>query len=71
MKKLFQIRVTNRERQVESKMGVLGHVKSYFGVVESQGRGTLHLHLFVWLQGAPSADEIIEALGHEDFRERI
>ncbi|CAF1691903.1 unnamed protein product, partial [Adineta ricciae] len=29
--------------------GVLGPVKAYFGTVESQGRGSLHLHLLIWL----------------------
>jgi hypothetical protein len=28
---------------------VLGPVKAYFGTVESQGRGSLHLHMLIWL----------------------
>ena len=42
---LFQVEVT--PAQVKSKMGVLGYVTAYFGTVESQGRGTLHLHLLI------------------------
>jgi hypothetical protein len=30
---------------------ILGDVLTYFGVVESNGRGMLHLHAFVWLRG--------------------
>ena len=66
---LFQIKVTSH--QVKSKMGVLGRVAAYFGTVESQGRGTLHLHLLIWLKHAPSADEMIELLKTEEFRGRI
>ena len=29
--------------------GVLGHTKAYFGTVENQDRGSLHLHLLIWL----------------------
>ncbi|CAF5127157.1 unnamed protein product, partial [Rotaria sp. Silwood1] len=29
--------------------GVLDPVKAYFGIVESQGRDSLHLHLLIWL----------------------
>jgi Helitron helicase-like domain at N-terminus len=32
-------------------MGILGDVSTYFGVVESNGRGMLHMHGFVWLTG--------------------
>jgi hypothetical protein len=31
------------------KNGVLGPTKAYFGTVESQGRGSLHLHILLWL----------------------
>jgi hypothetical protein len=28
--------------------GILGDISNYFGVVESNGRGMLHLHALVW-----------------------
>lgn len=31
--------------------GVLGVVKAHYGCVEAQGRGTLHCHMLVWLEG--------------------
>ncbi|KAF5361235.1 hypothetical protein D9757_013225 [Collybiopsis confluens] len=30
--------------------GIFGNVSVYYGVVEAQGRGSLHLHLLVWLK---------------------
>jgi hypothetical protein len=66
---LFQVRIQGH--QVQSNMGVLGRVSSYFGVVESQGRGTLHLHLLVWLLHSPTSDEMSELLKSEDFRNRV
>ena len=57
--------------QVKSGMGVFGRVTAYFGVVESQGRGTLHLHLLVWLKHVPSSDEISTLLKTEEFRARV
>ena len=31
--------------------GIFGQVSNYFGVVETNGRGMLHLHSLVWLAG--------------------
>jgi hypothetical protein len=33
------------------QIGILGHVANHFGVVETNGRGMLHLHALVWLTG--------------------
>ena len=66
---LFQVKVT--PAQVKSGMGVLGRVAAYFGTVESQGRGTLHLHILIWLKHVPSPDEIATLLKTEAFRNRV
>lgn len=57
--------------QVKSSMGVFGHITAYFGVVESQGRGTLHLHLLIWLKHVPSSDKMSALLKTEEFRARV
>jgi hypothetical protein len=31
--------------------GFFGKCKGYYGMAEAQGKGTLHLHLLVWLEG--------------------
>jgi hypothetical protein len=53
------------------KEGIFGVVKSYVGTVEAQGRGTLHLHMLLWLEGAPTAGALKQALTTDLFRERI
>lgn len=45
-----------------TELGVFGDVSNYFGVVESNGRGMLHLHTLVWVRGN---------LGFSKLRERI
>jgi hypothetical protein len=42
--------------------GILGHISNYFGVVETNGRGMLHLHCLVWLTGN---------IGFHDLRTRL
>ena len=66
---LFQVKTT--KYKVKSKMGILGLVSAYFRTVESQGRGTLHLHLLIWLKHAPSFEEIAELFKTEEFRARV
>ncbi|KAL6303863.1 hypothetical protein BKA93DRAFT_852784 [Sparassis latifolia] len=59
---LFGIRVAHGGRIIAER-GIF--------VVESQGRGTLHLHALLWLKGAPSTDTMQALLQTEEFRERI
>ena len=66
---LFGIEVT--PFQIHAKKGIYGCVSAYFGAVESQGRGSLHLHLIVWLKNALTSDEMQELLKDDRFREHI
>jgi Helitron helicase-like domain at N-terminus len=56
---------------VHTTKGLVGNASAYFGVVEAQGRGTLHLHMFMWLLNAPTADEMHELLSHMVFCEQV
>ena len=40
--------------------GALGLVKAHYGCIEAQGRGTLHCHMLVWLEGALNPNEICD-----------
>ncbi|KAF5341970.1 hypothetical protein D9611_001217 [Ephemerocybe angulata] len=54
--------------------GILGVISAYYGCVEAQGRGTLHCHMLVWLDGALNPDEIkqkIFRVGDTTFQERL
>ena len=42
----FNVLITSILRCMVEK-GVLGPVKAYFGTVENQGRGSLHLHILM------------------------
>ena len=66
---LFGIKVT--VFQVHSSDGVLGCVSAYFGVVESQARATLHLHMLLWLVDAPSMEKMQALLRTDVFRQRV
>lgn len=63
--------IKTKRCEVQSGKGVLGVVSGYFGIVEAQGRGTLHVHMLAWLKNVPNADEMMELLHDIDFRERI
>lgn len=67
---LFQVRATGGGR-VQSGMGVMGEVAAYFGAVESQGCGSLHLHLLLWLKHAPMPSELQQMLKTEEFRDHL
>ena len=66
---LFNVKVEGNK--LKAKMGVLGRVAAYYGAVESQGRGTLHLHILIWLKDVPSADELPGLFENEDFQNRV
>ncbi|CCO34495.1 ATP-dependent helicase RRM3 [Rhizoctonia solani AG-1 IB] len=69
LRTLFGFSTDNRVG--ENGMGELGKGSAYFGAVEAQGRGSLHLHLMMWLANSPDADEITCKLQSPDFREKI
>lgn len=69
LEKLFGI--TASSTNVTSDVGVFGRVSGYFGTVESQGRGSLHLHMLLYLMGAPSSAHMTELLQTEEFQKRI
>jgi hypothetical protein len=56
---------------VTSEIGVVGRVAAYFGVVESQGRGSLHLHLLLYLKDVPSSTEMENLLQQDSFRQKV
>lgn len=54
--------------------GLFGITKGYFGCVEAQGRGSLHCHMLVWLEGALDPQEIRDRIvegGDQAFAERL
>ena len=51
--------------------GAFGTIQAYIGTVEAQGRGTLHLHMLIWLKDAPPASIMQIALKDERFRARV
>ncbi|KIJ21317.1 hypothetical protein PAXINDRAFT_151862 [Paxillus involutus ATCC 200175] len=58
-------------QRIKSRPGIFGRVSAYFGLVESQGRGSLHLHLLLWLHNAPPMEEIERLLKEDEFRQCI
>ena len=48
--------------------GSIGHISCYYGGIEEQGKGTLHIHMFVWLMRYSSTSELDLQLEDEDFK---
>ena len=68
---LLGIKGYKRGRPIEREKGILGVIEGFIGTVEAQGRGTLHLHIVLWLRGAMSADRMKECLSTEEFRAKV
>ena len=51
--------------------GVLGPMDSYFGPVESQGRGSLHVHMLLWLLHKLKPKDIMEKISDPEFRTNL
>jgi hypothetical protein len=51
--------------------GIVGPTSGYFGTVESQGRGSLHLHLLVWLNHNLTPAQLKEKIHDTIFREEL
>ncbi|CAF1143003.1 unnamed protein product [Rotaria sordida] len=68
--KFFHLLISNILNTMISG-GVLGPIKAYFGTVESQGRGSLHLHLLIWLDHDMKPADMKEKIQNADFREKL
>lgn len=54
------------------KKGLFGKYVAHYGVVETQGRGGLHLHCLLWIDGVPEPAELNRRLREEnEFRQRV
>ncbi|KAJ7779476.1 hypothetical protein DFH07DRAFT_730338, partial [Mycena maculata] len=60
---------------LDTEGGILGVVSAYYGCVEAQGRGTLHCHMMIWVEGGLNPNEIkeraLENGGNVDFQQRL
>lgn len=68
---LFGIRGYESGRHIQREKGILGVIDGYVGTVEAQGRGSLHLHMVLWLKGSVTSSQMKEHLLSEQFRNRV
>ena len=71
LRELLGIRGYKRGQSIQREKGVLGIIEAYTGTVEAQGRGTLHLHMVLWLRGSMPSDKMKELLLTEEFRTKV
>lgn len=55
-----------------NNVGIFGPLQHYYGMVEAQNRGTLHIHLVLWIHGTPNADTLFRKLNSgADFQLKL
>jgi hypothetical protein len=71
--KSFVKNILGHDPHQPNNEGILGFVNGYYGCVEAQGRGTLHCHMLIWLEGALNCEEIRDKVqsGDIDFQRRL
>ena len=72
LKAFLRVILGCREDGLNAEGGVLGVVKAHYGCVEAQGRGSLHCHMLVWIDGALNPNEIREkVMKDEDWGRKL
>ena len=71
LRELLGITGYKRGQPIQREKGILGTIEAYTGTVEAQGRGTLHLHMVLWLRGSMPSDKMKELLLTEEFRTKV
>ena len=69
--KLFHRLITTVLETMIAGERVLGPVKTYFETVENQGRGSLHLHILIWLDHDYTSAQLREKIKDEQFRNNL
>lgn len=52
----------------QSEGGIFGDPSAFYGCIEEQGTGTLHIHMLVWLKGFKTITDLESKLDDEIFR---
>lgn len=68
---LLGIKGRQHNLRIQREKGILGVLDGHIGTVEAQGRGTLHLHMLLWLKGSVTSSHMKDLLTQEDFRGRV
>lgn len=42
----------------KNEIEIFGNVENYCGVVEAQSRGSLHMHMMIWIEGSETPEDI-------------
>ena len=71
LRELLGIQCMGPSHSLQRKKGILGCIEGYIGTVEAQGRGTLHLHMVLWLSGSITSPQMKQCLLSEQFREKL
>src|ERR1700709_2126075 len=75
MKAFISVLLGYDPKQKNLEGGILGVVEAYYGCVEAQGRGTLHCHMLVWLEGGLNLNQIkakaLQNGGDLEFQKRL
>ncbi|PPQ75301.1 hypothetical protein CVT26_015246 [Gymnopilus dilepis] len=74
--KFFDLMITTFIKVVlgydKGEPGLYGYCDAYYGMVEAQGKGTLHLHLLVWLRGHLSPEMLRTKLSSsKEYRDKF
>lgn len=64
MKHLFSDENTN--------IGIFGEMIAHYGIVETQNRGTLHIHLLIWIRNCPNSFDLFDRMDSDmEFQKSI
>lgn len=59
-------------RHGRPQQGLFGKCSAYYGTVEAQGRGTLHCHMLIWIEGHPNPQRMRDQMTQStEFREHM
>ncbi|KAJ3546688.1 hypothetical protein NMY22_g1957 [Coprinellus aureogranulatus] len=66
------IRTILRYNRKAGKTGIFGECDAYYGTVETQGRGSLHCHMLIWLRGHLPPEKLASTLRtSEEYRTQL
>ena len=68
---LMGIEAGEGNNHMRRKEGMVGKLSAYIGMVEAQERGTLHLHMILWLENMPTLTQMKEALCTKAFQKQV
>jgi hypothetical protein len=68
----YMLSMKDKKQTINNKIGVLAHIKAYYGCYETSKNGSLHMYSLLWLNDSSYPNTLVQMLfNNEGFQKHM